>query len=119
MAKLSDRTYNVYVKIINMAILNMKNEMCRINMIKPQGVSIKVTDRERILDIVSEIMRHPKGAIQMYADDVESCVIIRCFDPDAKMTSASAIFIDSILNSREARVAQKKLVELLTGRYNG
>lgn len=110
---MDDKSYNVYVKMIKLACQNVKTEICKLNMFKGPEVQVKLRAKDKLILLVEQIVKHSKNALTLYSSKVDQFLVIRCSEPTIHMLTASDIFVESITKSREARVAQKRLVELI------
>ena len=105
---------NVYIKMIKLACNNVRTEICRLNMFSDNNiVQVKIRGKDSLIRLTERIVKNSKNAITLYSQKADKHLVIRCSEPTVRMLTASEIFVESIVKSKEARVAQKRLVELL------
>ncbi len=109
---MTTKNYNVYIKMIKLACNNVKTEICKLNLFKESQVQVKIRAKDTLVVLTERIVKHSKNAITLYSKKADKFLVIRCSEPTIHMATASEIFVESIVKSRDARVAQKRLVEL-------
>lgn len=115
---MNEKAYNMYLKMIKLGLLNVKSEITRLNMFNEGELQVKIRGKDTLIKYVEAIVKDPKNAVANYKDKVDRLIVTRSNKPQIRTTSASTIFIESVIKSREARVAQKHLIDYsLAERY--
>ena len=100
--------------MIKLACSNVKRELVVINgFTSASCISIRIRSKNKITKIVEDIIYNPKMAINKYEDVVNDLLVITSTEDFLHNTSYGRIFVESILREREARIAQKKLIDFL------
>lgn len=108
---MNEKSYNMYLKMIKLGLLNVKEEMTKLNMFNEGELQVKIRGKETLVKYVEDIVKDRKNAMVNYKDKIDKLIITRSDKPQIRSSSASAIFIESVLKSRDARVAQKQLID--------
>lgn len=115
---MNEKAYNMYLKMIKLGLLNVKSEITKLNMFHEGELQVKIRGKDTLVKYVEGIVKDPKNAVMNYKDKVDRLIVTRSNKPQIRTTSASTIFIESVIKCRAARVAQKNLIDYhLAERY--
>lgn len=116
---MNTKSYNMYMSMIKLAGRNLKVAICQENGIDDMSeISIKLRDRDGLVKIVGLIMQSPDSADILYAKKIEQRLSVSTDRKLLHPVNNAKIFIQSILQSRRARICQKQLMNyLMAERY--
>lgn len=116
---MNEKSYNMYLRMVKLACRNVKTAVCRENGITDTNmIQVKIRDRDGLVEMVSAIVRTPESAETVYASRVSKRIVISTDVTLLHQVNTAAVFIQSILKSRTARICQKQIVNyLMAERY--
>ena len=116
---MNDKSYNLYSKVIKLACRNVKSAFCQENGITDtKDVHVKIRDRDGLVAIVAAMFKNPESARTVFSQRVAKRVSISSEFPNTHAIDVADVFIGSVLESRVARISQKRLIMyLMAERY--
>ena len=113
---MNDKVYNRCLKIARLGCESVRRGLAVANNIQNQDViSVKVKGRDKLVEYVEKIMKHSTNALAVYRSRVHSLLVVESDDKRLVKTAiAGELFIKSVLKSRESRMCQKQLVDLIS-----
>lgn len=109
---MNEKTYNMYLKMIKLACKNVKTEICKFNNIENENdVSIKIRNKDTLIDYVEQIVKNSANAAALYSNKIEPLLVISTKSTLTHTLTASIVFIESIIKSKDARVCQKQYID--------
>ena len=112
---MTDAAYNRCLRIAQYAANNVKTILCSVNKYaRADAIKIKLKSKDETVNTIDRIMRNPHNAVVIYRGKMQDLIIV-----DSDLTSVSGrnqigeIFVKSVVKSRDARVCQKQLVDIL------
>lgn len=112
---MNDGVYNRCIKMASLACENVKRDLASVNHIQnANSIRIKVRSKETLADYIEKMMKSSQNAMAIYRSRIQSLLVIESDDKRLKnISDAGEYFIKSIMRSRDARVCQKYLIDLL------
>ena len=111
---MTDKVYSIYLRIAKLACNNIKYQIGRYNRISERtalaDIKVKVRNKDALVMLSERISCVSQSRAMHYVNDVESLLVVQ--SEYAFSGSIGAVFIDSVIKSRQARLAQKEYMEL-------
>ncbi|MBO5435636.1 hypothetical protein J6A31_07570 [bacterium] len=93
---------------------NVRDELCKINNIQNNSkVQIRVRNKNDLVKLVEKIVTNPVNAVALFSKDVGQMLILKSEVMLQHSLSTGVVFVNSVLMSRDARICQKQLVDLM------
>lgn len=111
-----NKTYNRYIKTAKLACDNVRAAICTANRLSDKSiVQVRVSDKQRLAECVADVMRDPSNGKIRCETAIHDILRVSTTSPLPKsVKNWDKIFVDSVVRSRNARVCQKYLVDLLS-----
>lgn len=112
---LDSKSYNRYLKVAKLACDNIKAAICSANRLSnPSVIQVRIKDKQKLVECVADIMHDPTGAKQRCEAAINDILVVSASFPVAKQVNWNRVFVDSVTRSRNARVCQKCLIDILS-----
>lgn len=109
---MTEKAYNLYLRMTRLACNNVKTEICKINGLQDESlVQIRIRHKDRLVSFVEQVIQNPTNAVALYSDKITPLLSVTVKTQLAHTLTASVVFIESIIKSRDARVCQKRLID--------
>lgn len=109
---MTEKSYNLYLRMIRLACSNVKAEICNINGLKDKSlVQIRIRNKDHLVKYVEKVIQNPTNATALYSSKVEQLITVQVKTQLAHTLTAGVVFVESIIKSRDARVCQKQLID--------
>lgn len=112
---MNDAVYNRCLRIAQLGVNNVKRDLCAMNKYaRPDAIKIKLRSKDEVLANIDKIMRNSHNALLIYKSKMQSLIIV-----ETDLTNLNGrgqvgeMFVRSIVKSRDARVCQKQLVDVM------
>lgn len=110
---MNDKVYNRCLRIARLACDNTRRELSTVSRIPADSIQVLVRGKETLASYVEKIMKNGTNAVVIYRSRIQPILHIECEDPRLQNASkAGEMFVKSVLKSREARLCQKRIIDL-------
>ena len=112
---MTDAAYNRCLRIAQFAINNVKSVLYSVNKYaRNDSIKLRIKNKDELVQNIDKIMRNPHNAVLIYKSKMQELIVV-----DSGLTNVNGsgqigeLFVKSVVKSRDARVCQKQLIDIM------